>query len=130
MKKAYPGYENAYSFNGTRLPDVNNTIFLQGLPGLNYLMGMTNGTNPRTDPRVPGKQQTVISFAKKRTPGIDVRGGDGFPTKVFFNGEECEIPAHFPTSSSRRRRAEVGLGLPVLVAAALTFVLVVDRHLH
>ncbi|XP_024027430.1 COBRA-like protein 10 [Morus notabilis] len=130
MKKAYPGYENVYSFNGTRLPDVNNTIFLQGLPGLNYLMGMTNGTNPRTDPRVPGKQQSVISFAKKRTPGIDVRGGDGFPTKVFFNGEECEIPVHFPTSSSRRRRAEVGLGLPVLVAAALTFVLVVDRHLH
>ncbi|PON61442.1 COBRA-like protein [Parasponia andersonii] len=128
MKKAYPGYENVYSFNGTRLP-LNDTVFFQGLPGLNYLIGETNGSNPKTDPRVPGKQQSVISFSKKNTPGINIRHGDGFPTKVFFNGEECEIPRSFPVGSGGHKAGGNGF-LPVLLACVLTFVLMVDRGFH
>ncbi|KAK9288387.1 hypothetical protein L1049_016843 [Liquidambar formosana] len=103
MDKAAPGFEKMYSFNGTVLDGVNNTIFMQGNPGLNYLVAETNGTNPQKDPRVPGKQQSVISFKKKDTPGINVAAGDGFPTKVFFNGEECSLPSVFPTSNGHRK---------------------------
>ncbi|CDY19626.1 BnaA05g20340D [Brassica napus] len=88
MGKAGPGYENVYSFNGTRVPPNNRTVMFQGLPGLNYLVGQVNGTNPLRDPAVPGKQQSVISFTKKNIHGLNIPGGDGFPTKVFFNGEE------------------------------------------
>ncbi|XP_058076302.1 COBRA-like protein 7 [Magnolia sinica] len=102
LDKAVAGYENMFSFNGSRLSDVNNTIFMQGNPGLNYLVAETDGANPSQDPRVPGKQQTVISFTKKSTPGIDVAGGDGFPSKVFFNGEECSLPSVLPTSWAYR----------------------------
>ncbi|KAK6946854.1 hypothetical protein RJ641_000327 [Dillenia turbinata] len=101
IKKAHAGFENVYSFNGTKLPEMNNTIFLQGLPGLNYLMGEVNGTSPQ-DPRVPGKQQTMISFSKKKTPRINIPKGDGFPTKVLFNGEECVLPTQFPTATGHR----------------------------
>ncbi|CAN7106274.1 unnamed protein product, partial [Brassica rapa subsp. narinosa] len=65
MDKAGPGYENVYSFNSTRVPPNNRTVMFQGLPGLNYLVGQVNGTNPLRDPAVPGKQQSVISFTKK-----------------------------------------------------------------
>ncbi|KAF5752165.1 COBRA-like protein-7 precursor [Tripterygium wilfordii] len=110
------GFEKAYSFNGSALElnGVNNTIFLQGLPGLNYLVGETDGANPERDPRVPGKQQSVISFTKKTTPGINVAAGDGFPTKVFFNGEECALPAFLPNDSSRTVSA---MAFSVLIAA-------------
>ncbi|KAG9454131.1 hypothetical protein H6P81_007035 [Aristolochia fimbriata] len=100
MPKAYRGFENVYSFNGTRMPELNNTIFFQGLLGLNYLIGERNGTNPLVDPPVPGKQQSVISFSKKRTPGIKIAKGEGFPTRVYFNGEECELPLHIPQSGA------------------------------
>ncbi|CAN6468300.1 unnamed protein product [Victoria cruziana] len=96
LDKAFPGYEKVYSFNGTTVPNVNNTIFMQGLPGLNYLMAEDTTQNPP----VPGKQQSVISFTKKQTPGINVPGGDGFPTKVFFNGEECSLPSILPTADA------------------------------
>uniref|UniRef100_A0A7N0SVM3 COBRA C-terminal domain-containing protein n=1 Tax=Kalanchoe fedtschenkoi TaxID=63787 RepID=A0A7N0SVM3_KALFE len=89
INKAYPGYENVYSFNGTKLPQINNTIFMQGLKGLNYLMGV---------------QQSVISFSKKHTHGINILEGDGFPTKVYFNGEECAIPVQIPTAGVYRGR--------------------------
>ncbi|KAJ0045839.1 hypothetical protein Pint_04232 [Pistacia integerrima] len=94
MDKVYAGFENVYSFNGTRLPQVNKTLFFQGLEGLNYLMAETNGTKPG-EPRVPGKQQSVISFTKKHLPNINIQRDDGFPTKVFFNGEECTLPTEF-----------------------------------
>ncbi|GAB4843053.1 hypothetical protein Ancab_013030 [Ancistrocladus abbreviatus] len=97
MDKAAPGFEKAYSFNGTLVANVNNTIFMQGLSGFNYLLGETNGSTA-SDPRVPGKQQTVISFIKKNTTGIKMADGDGFPTKVYFNGEECSLPDILPTS--------------------------------
>jgi hypothetical protein len=101
--RAALGYERAYSFNSTELRgEYNNTIFMQGLEGLNYLVGVSDAPRPDRDPRVPGKQQSVISFTKRNIPGISVANGDGFPTKVFFNGEECSLPDLYPTSSSFR----------------------------
>ncbi|KAK3024307.1 hypothetical protein RJ639_043169 [Escallonia herrerae] len=126
IKKAYPGYQNVYSFNGTKLPGLNNTIFMQGLPGLNFLVGETNGTDPKRDPRVPGKQQSVISFLKKDTPNINVAAGDGFPTKVIFNGEECALPTQLPKRSGAHRSSRVGF-LPAILLAVLTFVLMNER---
>ncbi|KAF4378055.1 hypothetical protein F8388_020691 [Cannabis sativa] len=128
MKKAYPGYENVYSFNGTKLniKGANNTIFFQGLKGLNFLMGQSNGSNPKIDPPVPGKQQSVISFLKKNTPGINIRRGDGFPTKVYFNGEECEIPESFPIENSGYNAATNGL-LSTFLVCVFTFMLMIDH---
>ncbi|XP_010524566.1 PREDICTED: COBRA-like protein 7 [Tarenaya hassleriana] len=108
MKKTTAlGFEKAYSFNGTALSmdgaNNNDTIFMVGLPGLNYLVAERDGNDQRVDARVPGKQQSVISFTKKLSPGINVRAGDGFPAKVFFNGEECSLPTVLPMSNSHRR---------------------------
>ncbi|MQM16904.1 hypothetical protein Taro_049867, partial [Colocasia esculenta] len=99
IKKAYRGYENVYSFNGTKLPELNNTIFFEGLPGLNYLMPISSENDPSSQARVPSKQQSVISFTKKQTPGINIWKGDGFPTRVYFNGEECALPSEKPKAS-------------------------------
>ena len=102
LEKAMPGFEEVYSFHGSIIPGANNTLFLQGLPGLNYLVAEKDGANPRKDPRVPGMQQSDIFFTKKATPGIDVARGDGFPVKVYFNGEECSIPSVLPSSIRRK----------------------------
>lgn len=102
LDNAAAGFEEMYSFNGSTLGGLNNTIFMQGKLGLNFLVAEANGSDPRKDPRVPGKQQSVISFTKKNTPGINVAGGDGFPSKVFFNGEECSLPSVFPSSALRK----------------------------
>lgn len=72
-------------------------------------------------PRVPGKQQTVISFTKKLTPGINVAGGDGFPIKVFFNGEECSLPSTLPTGHAHRIGAASSLVSLVLLAVIVLF---------
>ncbi|KAE8667323.1 Germin-like protein 9-1 [Hibiscus syriacus] len=89
---AYLGFDEAYSFNGTnKLKNVKNTIFFNGLKGLEFLLAEKNGATP-DDPRIPGKQQYEISFTKKNTPNITVREGDGFTLKVYFNGEECLLP--------------------------------------
>ncbi|KAL3643395.1 hypothetical protein CASFOL_014210 [Castilleja foliolosa] len=122
LKKASPGFDKVYSFNGTRLPGVNNTIFMQGLPGLNYLVGEVNGTHPDRDPRVPGKQQSVLSFSKKGIPHLNVVDGDGFPSKVFFNGEECALPKQLPKRSGAGQRSSVSL-LSAVMLTILTFVL-------
>ncbi|XP_061344839.1 COBRA-like protein 7 [Gastrolobium bilobum] len=103
MDKAATGFEEMYSFNASTLGSLNNTIVMQGKQGLNFLVAETNGSDPRRDPRVPGKQQSVISFTKKNTPGINVAGGDGFPSKVFFNGEECSLPSVYPSSGLRKQ---------------------------
>ncbi|XP_016476612.1 COBRA-like protein 7 [Nicotiana tabacum] len=102
LDKAIQGFEKAYSFNGTIIPDTNNTIFIQEFSGLNYLLAERRGDNPRKDPPVPGTVQSVISFTKKSTPGIDVGAGDGFPSTVYFNGEECSLPVILPSGSNRR----------------------------
>ncbi|KAK3035075.1 hypothetical protein RJ639_032577 [Escallonia herrerae] len=121
MKNAAPGFEKAYSFNGTLLEDLNDTIFLKGLLGLNYLIGETNGTNPARDPKVPGKQQSVIMFTKKRTHGIDVVKGDGFPSRLYFNGEECALPSHFPKAEANKDHTNLVL---VVLLVLLTFSLI------
>ncbi|KAL6193688.1 hypothetical protein ACLB2K_034772 [Fragaria x ananassa] len=107
LDNASLGFEKMYSFNATLVETdgVNKTVFMQGLEGLNYVVGEVDGKNPAKDPRVPGKQQSVISFTKKLTPGINVAGKDGFPTKVFFNGEECSLPDIIPSSAYRRSSA-------------------------
>lgn len=122
LNKGAPGFEAVYSFNGTALDldgdGVNNTIFMQGLEGLNYLVGESDAANPKKDPRVPGKQQSVISFTKKLTPGINIPGGDGFPSKVYFNGEECALPKVLPTSDAARSGSSRVL-MSVMVALAV-----------
>ncbi|KAK9121882.1 hypothetical protein Syun_019499 [Stephania yunnanensis] len=123
MDKASPGFENVFSFNGTRLSD-NKTIFFQGLPGLTYLMGETNGTNPNRDPRVPGKQQSVISFVKRRILGLDIAHGDGFPSRLYFNGEECSLPTKLPSSYGRRFNTNL---LSIVLVTIATFVLMMDH---
>lgn len=100
LKKAALGYEKFYSFNGTFLRQLNNTIFFQGLAGANYLLGETNET--ATAMKVPGKQQSVLTFTKSKTPNINVPGGDGFPSKVLFNGEECALPKRLPIAEGNR----------------------------
>lgn len=120
---AMPGYEKVYSMDGKVLsyPD-NDTLFLQGLPGLNYLIAERNGSNPRKDPPVPGSQQTVISFTKKQTPSINVGGGDGFPTKVYFNGEECSLPTTLP--SNARKEIAASAVFSSFLSLMLVFILV------
>ncbi|KDP28211.1 hypothetical protein JCGZ_13982 [Jatropha curcas] len=105
LDKAVPGFENVYSFNGSVIPSSTNTIFMQGLKDFDYLVAERDGDNPRKDPRVPGTQQSVISFTKEKTPGINVAGGDGFPTKIFFNGEECALPTVLPSNGHRTNAA-------------------------
>lgn len=115
MRRAFGGFEKSYSFNGTTLKTLNHTIFMQGLPGLNYLVGEVNGTNPNRDPAVPGKQQSVLSFSKKHIHGLRIPHGDGFPTKLYFNGEECSLPKVLPHSDAAARLSP----LASLIAAAL-----------
>ncbi|KAE8714216.1 hypothetical protein F3Y22_tig00110198pilonHSYRG00021 [Hibiscus syriacus] len=112
-----------YSFNGTalELDGVNNTIFMQGLPGLNYIVAETDGANPERDPRVPGKQQSVISFTKKTTPSINIAARDGFPSKVLFNGEECALPSMLPTNGGHRKGSTTVISI---FLAVLVFILV------
>ncbi|OVA16847.1 COBRA [Macleaya cordata] len=117
--KAVPGFEAMYSFNGSTLHGSNNTIFMQGLEGLNYLVAQQDGANPEKDPPVPGKQQSVISFTKKMTPGIDIVAGGGFPTKVFFNGEECSLPSLLPSSNGHRFSSAANFWALVLAVVAL-----------
>lgn len=98
MDKAYAGLQQAYSFNATKLSAVNNsllnnTFVVQGLPGLNYLMAAQNLSS--------GKLQSVFSFTKDTTPNIHVPLGDGFPNRIWFNGEECVLPDSIPSSSIR-----------------------------
>ncbi|KAL1823434.1 hypothetical protein ACET3Z_010212 [Daucus carota] len=127
LKKASVGYQNVYSFNGTRLPNLNNTIFMKGFKGLNYLIAEVDGARPGA-PRVPGKQQSVISFSKAHTPKIDIEAGDGFPSKFIFNGEECALPTRFPGNGAHRARAADFL--PVLLITLLTTLLITDRWFH
>ncbi|KAL2945307.1 COBRA-like protein 9, partial [Bienertia sinuspersici] len=105
LNEAIDGLTRVYSFNGSALQGNNNDnsslVFMHGYPSENdYLLGQVNGSNPRKDPKLPGTLQSVILFDKKRTPGINVARGDGFPTKIIFNGEECSLPTTLPISSA------------------------------
>ncbi|XP_071687041.1 COBRA-like protein 7 [Rutidosis leptorrhynchoides] len=116
LDKSMAGFENVYSFNGSKVAGSNSTLFLQGLPGLNYIVAERDGRKPKKDPRVPGSQQSVISFTKKNLPGLNVARGDGFPKKVYFNGLECAIPPILPiTSYSTQIRIPFGSVLVTLI---------------
>ncbi|KFK29216.1 hypothetical protein AALP_AA7G104300 [Arabis alpina] len=128
LGKAGLGYENVYSFNGSRVPPKNQTIFFQGLRGMNYLIGITNGTNPARDPQVPGKMQSVISFKKRNLGNLNIPGGDGFPKRVFFNGEECELPKHVPKKSSGKRLSGIRFLTSILLTIT-TFLVTTNRFL-
>jgi hypothetical protein len=121
MDKAYGGFEKVYSFNSTAVG--KNTIFMQGLEGLNYLVKHINMSG--SDYLVPGKQESVLSFTKKLTPGINVVAGDGFPTRVFFNGDECAMPQRILMSSgsSTRLRSGLAFGLVPCCLRASPFLL-------
>lgn len=119
FNKSGSGFLKAYSFNGTLLDDLNDTIFLQGLPYMNYLIAETNGTNPEVDPRVPGKQQSVLQFKKKKIGQIHIQKGDGFPTKLLFNGEECSLPTKFPEANGSKSNGKVGVALIIAVLTLL-----------
>jgi hypothetical protein len=113
MPNATRGLQEAYTMNATRLPllnnsdgdpMINNTFVLTGLEGYNnYLMPAQNLTS--------GKIQSVISFTKDGTPGIEVPLGGGYPSKIWFNGEECVLPDTIPTNGSRRLSPSVSLVL-------------------
>ncbi|KAH0896107.1 hypothetical protein HID58_045675, partial [Brassica napus] len=92
--KAGLGYENVYSFNGSGVSPKNQTIFFQRLRGMNFLIGFTNGTHPARDPKHLGT--------------LNIPKGDGFPKRVLFNGEECELPKFFPKKSSGLRLSGIG----------------------
>ncbi|KAI3844943.1 hypothetical protein MKX03_019318 [Papaver bracteatum] len=98
FRKAVPDIQKMHSFNCTALDDSNNTIFVHGLEGFNCLAAEEDGAESEWDLRVPGKQQSVIEFSKTRTPGFNIVQGDGFPSKIFFNGMECSLPSVLPTS--------------------------------
>ncbi|XP_019458562.1 PREDICTED: COBRA-like protein 10 [Lupinus angustifolius] len=115
----FEDFEDVYSFNGTRIPGIK-TIFFQGVKGLNYLAGETNGTH-EYDPRVPGKQQSVVSFNKKNVEHFDITR-DGFPSKVYFNGEECALPPIRPMKSSGHHQSSISL-LAIIFSAFVTFLL-------
>ncbi|KAK1398783.1 COBRA-like protein 7 [Heracleum sosnowskyi] len=119
LDNAVPGFEQAYSFNGTALSGTDQTLFIQGLPGLNYIVAERQGKNPKKDPRVPGSQQSVVSFTKKTTPGINVIRGDGYPSKVYFNGEECSLPSMLPSDGHGMSAAT-----SVLICLIASFVIV------
>ncbi|TKW36650.1 hypothetical protein SEVIR_2G453600v4 [Setaria viridis] len=119
MDKAYAGFEQAYSFNATAVG--NSTIFIKGREGFNFLLRETNMSG--VDYPVPGKLQSVLSFTKKTTPGIDVLAGDGFPSKVFFNGDECAMPLRIPSQGAKTNRGVVITMLLCLLASALLLLL-------
>ncbi|KAL0302064.1 UNVERIFIED_CONTAM: COBRA-like protein 10 [Sesamum radiatum] len=121
MKKPQIALEKVYTFNGTKMTLPSNTIFMQGKPGENYLMAETNSTKPQ-EPNIPGKQQSVIQFSKKHIPRLNVVAGEGFPSKLFFNGEECALPKEFPKQRYAHQSCGGGLAsLPILFPLLLLF---------
>ena len=123
FKRSFDNFEKVYSFNGTRIPGIK-TIFFQGVKGLNYLVGQTNGTHDN-DPKVPGKQQSVLTFNKKHIKDFDITR-DGFPTKVFFNGEECSLPRTTPSDGGHKSSSSISV-LAVTFIAFITFLVMTDR---
>ncbi|KAG2283838.1 hypothetical protein Bca52824_055058 [Brassica carinata] len=77
-----------------------------------YLLDWSHKRDASCERAVPGKMQSVISF-KKHLGTLNIRKGDGFPKRVFFNGEECELPKFFPKKSSGLRLSGIGF-LPLI----------------
>ena len=87
MPKAMPGFERAYTFNAT----TNTSMIVQGLEGYNN--NLLGSYLVKTGVSV---LQLVLSFTKKTTRGIEIKNGDSFPTRVWFNGEECALSDFIP----------------------------------
>ncbi|KAK6941048.1 COBRA, plant [Dillenia turbinata] len=120
LDKAMAGFEKAYSFNASVLDGYDSTLFMQGLKDMNFLLGETEGKDPKKDLPHPGFQQSVISFTKKKTPGFDVVTGNGFPTKVYFNGEECALPSIHPNNGIQTSATNVFLSFFVAIVVLLS----------
>jgi hypothetical protein len=58
---------------------------------------------------------------EETTPGIEVKGGDGFPTRLWFNSDECAMPDYFPTSRGGALRMGSPTALGVFVLVVCTF---------
>ncbi|MCO5592666.1 hypothetical protein L7F22_046669 [Adiantum nelumboides] len=92
----YSGFQKAYSFNYST--PGNNTIFLFGLEGLNYLNAIYDN--------YPGIQQSVLSFTlDTQTSNVTLR--DFYPKKVLFDGIECALPNILPSSNVGRLASTV-----------------------
>ncbi|KAI5058682.1 hypothetical protein GOP47_0026852 [Adiantum capillus-veneris] len=92
----YSGFQKAYSFNYSK--PGNNTVFLFGLEGLNYLNGIYDN--------YPGIQQSVLSFTlDSQTNNVSLQ--DFYPKKVFFDGNECALPNILPSSNVGRLASTV-----------------------
>uniref|UniRef100_A0A0E0LQ32 COBRA C-terminal domain-containing protein n=1 Tax=Oryza punctata TaxID=4537 RepID=A0A0E0LQ32_ORYPU len=91
-KQAYEGFEQAFTFNATAVG--SGMILMKGREGFQYLKRESNMSG--VDYPVAGKQQTVLLFSKKRS------AGDGFPSRVLFNGQECAMPQRIPSAAHRR----------------------------
>ncbi|KAL0442902.1 UNVERIFIED_CONTAM: COBRA-like protein 10 [Sesamum latifolium] len=107
LKRGWSGFQKAFSFNGTLHEDLNNTVLLTGLPGSTYLVGETKGVHPETDQSVPSKQQSMLLFNTIHTGHITEC--DVFPSRLFFNGEECALPTQLPKSDAWRYPANFKL---------------------
>lgn len=121
LNMARLGFEEVYSFNGSLVSSNRDTIFMKGLPDQNYIIAETKAKNPKKNPPFPGSQQSVIFFTKKRTPDINVVAGDGFPTRVLFNGEECALPTILPSNGSKIRTSIVGVVVGCLLSMLKLF---------
>ena len=118
LDEAGLGFEKAYSFNASLLPGSNDTIFMKGFSRLNYLLGPKNGANPKKDLKQAGTQQSVILFNKEKTPPVNEAGGDGYPTRVYFNGEECVLPTRFPNRGEKNGVTMKNIFLSLVFALA------------
>ncbi|KAL8468897.1 hypothetical protein ACS0TY_031922 [Phlomoides rotata] len=128
LNKTGSGFQQAYSFNGSLIKDLNNTIFMTGLPGSNWLMGEVNGSNPEKDFRVPGKQQSVLTFTKKNLRVVE---GDLFPTRMIFNGEECDLPVVLPNPKALASSCRPNFNVFALVPFVIMFWMNLDfLHFH
>ncbi|XP_052161178.1 COBRA-like protein 7 [Oryza glaberrima] len=117
-KQAYDGFEQAFTFNATAMGNGTTMILMKGREGFQYLKRESNMSG--VDYPVAGKQQSVLLFTKKRSGGgIDVVGGDGFPTRVLFNGHECAMPQRIPSSAHRRRLVLLWTTLLVFMSSIL-----------
>jgi hypothetical protein len=115
--KVFGGFEQAYSFNATAAGD--GTIFMRGREGFDDLIRESNMSG--VDYPVPGKQQSVLSFTKKTSPAdVNVLRRDSFPTKVFFNSDECAMPQRIPSHGVAVRATRGALLLLLLLFYLLT----------
>ncbi|KAJ4775971.1 Protein COBRA [Rhynchospora pubera] len=82
--KMNPAYTEFFDSDGYNVTTVgNDTLILMGNVNSSYLLGVTNKTHP-------GMHQGVLLF--NQLMGMNLKGGDGNPVKVYFNGEECTMP--------------------------------------